>query len=321
MDPPVEDDRAPDVDIPNPYVLLRSAGLRPRKGLGQHFLVDREILGRIVEAADVAPDDVVVEIGPGLGVLTGALAARAGRVVAVEIDPAMAEILTTTLGDRRNLEIVVDDILRRPAADFAGLDAMRPHDSDDLPAPAVGEWRVEPRFKVVANLPYYITSAVLRHVLEAPVKPARAVVMVQDEVAERMLAAPGRMSILGVAVQLFARPSLICRVPALAFVPPPSVGSAVVRLDVHPAPPVPVDDLGAFFAVVRAGFGQKRKQLRNSIAAGLDLSTADAAAALDAAGIDPRRRAETVTLAEWSALTFAVALAHDVDPEAARDEG
>jgi 16S rRNA (adenine1518-N6/adenine1519-N6)-dimethyltransferase len=145
--------------------------------LGQHFLVDRETLARIVAAADVGAGDVVLEIGPGLGVLTGALADRARRVVAVEIDPAMAEILAERLGRRANLEVVVADILQRPAADFAGFDAPMPPAGDTRAGAA--RWRVEPGFAVVANLPYYITSAVLRHVLEAPIKPARAVVMVQ----------------------------------------------------------------------------------------------------------------------------------------------
>ncbi len=308
-----------DFDIPNPYVLLRRAGLRPKKGLGQHFLVERAHLARIVEAADIGADDTVLEIGPGLGVLTGALASLAARVVAVEIDGALAEIIEETLGDRPNLEVIVADILERPAADFAGFapdsvgarmaspEARRVEpDSEGARESSPKSWQVVPEFKIVANLPFYITSAVLRHVLEAPIKPSSAVVMVQREVADRMIAKPGRLSILGVAVQFYARPTRICIVPAGAFVPAPAVDSAVVRLDVHPCPPIPVRDEAVFFRVVRAGFGQKRKQLRNSIAAGLDITPADSASALDSAGIDPRRRAETLALAEWAALTKAL---------------
>ena len=283
-------------DIPNPYVMLRRAGLRPKKGLGQHFLVERAHLAQIVEASEVTPSDVVLEIGPGLGVLTGALCSLAGRVVAVEIDEALAEIIDETLGERTNLEVIISDILSQPAAAFAGFSEG---DEEDT----ASTWRVIPEYKVVANLPYYITSAVLRHVLEAPIKPSRAVVMVQREVADRMLAKPGKLSILGVAVQFYARPSRVCIVPSEAFVPAPAVDSAVIRLDVHPSPPVPVDNEDAFFRVVRAGFGQKRKQLRNSVAAGLEIDPPDSAHALEAAGIDPRRRAETLELAEWAALT------------------
>ncbi|MCE7939513.1 MAG: 16S rRNA (adenine(1518)-N(6)/adenine(1519)-N(6))-dimethyltransferase RsmA, partial [Chloroflexi bacterium CFX6] len=272
----------------NPRDLLRRYGLRPRKGLGQHFLVDPSHLARIVDAAELAPTDAVLEIGPGLGVLTAALARAAGRVVAVEIDPGMRAVLADVLAGLPNVAIVPADILAVEPADVLGLGAD-----------AVGRC---PGYKVVANLPYHITSAVLRHVLEARVVPERAVVMVQKEVADRILAGPGDMSILAVAVQLYARPSRVSVVPAGAFYPPPKVDSAVLRLDVYPSPPVDVGDVDVFFRVVRAGFGQKRKQLRNSLAGGLGLPAEVAGALLRQAGIDPSRRAETLTLEAWAAL-------------------
>ncbi len=295
MSPP---DRSPSPAAPefqNARQLLRRYGIRPRKSLGQHFLVDEQHLGRIVAAADLGPDDTVLEIGPGLGVLTSALAERAGRVVAVEIDAAMRAVLADTIGSRPDVEIVNADIRKVAPGDLLGCEHDR---TGRLPG-----------YKVVANLPYYITSAVLRHVLEAGVQPELAVVMVQKEVADRILAGPGNMSILAVSVQFYAAPRRVAVVPAGAFYPRPKVDSSVLRLDVHENTPVdvPADDKDAFFRAVKAGFSQKRKQLKNSLAAGLQLRPAHAVAALEGAGIDPRRRAETLSLEEWAALTRALA--------------
>jgi 16S rRNA (adenine1518-N6/adenine1519-N6)-dimethyltransferase len=261
--------------------LLDKYNLRPRKGLGQNFLADPNILRKIVEAADLAPDATVLEIGPGLGMLTRFLSRAAGRVVAVELDEALFGLLRQELSGLPNLELVQGDILQ---LDVGGL--------------------VEgPSYTVVANLPYYITSAAIRHVQEASPPPQRIVLTVQREVAERIVAAPGELSLLAVSVQFYGRPRIVARIPAGAFVPPPKVDSAVVRIDTHPAPPVEVADVEAFFRVVRAGFGQKRKQIKNSLAAGLGLPGGEAAAALARAGIDPQRRAQTLGLAEWAELT------------------
>lgn len=289
MDPALSGARAGWID---PRSLLRRYGLRPRKGLGQHFLADPGALGRIVDAAELAPSDVVLEVGPGLGVLTDALARGAGRVVAVEVDPMMRAVLADVLAGRHNVEVVAADVLDVEPADLLGL--------------GPGAAGRQDGYKVVANLPYHITSAVLRHLLEARVRPEIAVVMVQREVADRILAEPGRMSILAVAVQLYARPSRVATVLAGAFYPRPKVDSAVVRLDVYPEPRVAVADAAPFFRVVRAGFGQKRKQLKNSLAAGLRLGASDAAAALAAAGIEATRRAETLAIEEWAVLARVV---------------
>ncbi|MEO8083342.1 MAG: rRNA adenine dimethyltransferase family protein [Ardenticatenales bacterium] len=310
--------------------------MRPNKRLGQHFLVDESFLDRIVEAAELGAADTVLEVGPGLGILTEALCAQAGRVIAVEIDEAMLTILTDRLGRVPNLSIVAADIL---AVDpVALLDAVAAADgapgvAADGPGGGADRADVEatvyaltgaappvvrnaaaapahfgplrPNYKVVANLPYYITSAVLRRLLEARERPARAVVMVQKEVADRITAAPGNMSILAVAMQLHAAVRRVAIVPPGAFHPAPKVSSAVLQLALHPVPPVDVKDIRAFFKVVRAGFGQKRKQLKNSVAAGLHIADAQAVAALHRAAIDPSRRAQTLTLAEWAALTAA----------------
>jgi len=294
-------------EIARPSELLARHGVRPNKRLGQHFLVDRSHLGRVVEAAELTRDDVVLEIGPGMGVLTRALAERAGRVVAVEIDAGMCAVLAETLGDDDRVSVVAADILEEAPDDLV-------RGPLSLAADAAG---VAAHYKVVANLPYYITSAILRHVLEAPLKPSRVVVMVQREVADRICAQPGDMSLLAVAVQYYAKPRRVAIVPAGAFHPRPKVDSAVLALDVHPTPPWQVPSEQAFFDIARAGFGQRRKQLRNSLAAGLDLSSAEAAERLAAAGIAPDRRAETLAMAEWAAL----ARAFEAAPATARTGG
>ncbi|MCB0155291.1 MAG: ribosomal RNA small subunit methyltransferase A [Anaerolineae bacterium] len=283
------------VTIPYPSLstLLRKYNLHPRKGLGQNFLTDPIHLEKIVEAADLAADEVVLEIGPGPGTLTRLLAERAGQVIAVELDPAMVNLLRQEYGHLENLTVVEADILD---TNLASLISQSP---DLTVSPS-------PTYKVVANLPYYITSAVMRHLLESRPAPTRLVVMVQKEVAQRMVAEPGKMSLLAVSVQFYGRPVLVHHVPAGAFFPPPKVDSAVVRLDTFAEPPIPVTDVEYFFRVVKAGFGQKRKQLKNALTAGLPQASADILAALAQAGIDPTRRAETLSLEEWGRLAAAI---------------
>ncbi|MCB0160478.1 MAG: 16S rRNA (adenine(1518)-N(6)/adenine(1519)-N(6))-dimethyltransferase RsmA [Caldilineaceae bacterium] len=267
--------------------IFRLYDLDPKKSLGQNFLVDDSYLDEIVAAADLTEADTVLEIGPGLGTLTRVLGDRAGRVVAVELDDRLITVLRTGFATRDNITIVHGDILELdPPALLA----------------AANEARADVAYKVVANLPYYITSPVLRHLLEATPPAQRIVVMVQQEVAARICAAPGDLSILAVSVQFYAVPSIVCSVPARAFYPRPKVDSAVLRLDVRPQPYFPEADPTRFFAIVRAGFGQKRKQLLNSLSGGLGLDKAQIRAALETAGIDPRRRAQTLSLDEWGAL-------------------
>jgi 16S rRNA (adenine1518-N6/adenine1519-N6)-dimethyltransferase len=272
--------------------LLREHNLHPRKGLGQHFLVSEAHLQRIVEAAELTSDDVVLEIGPGLGTLTALLAAQAGHVVAVELDEELIPIFQRTLADRSNVTIVHGDILQLRPSDLVSRSTLHVSRSESL--------RPQPEtYKVVANLPYYITSAVLRHLLEAESPPHLMVLTMQREVGERICAAPPHMSLLAVSVQFYAKPELVHRIPAGAFYPRPKVDSAVVRLRRRPQPAVAVDDVESFFRIVRAGFGQRRKQLRNALAHGLGQPAAEVAASLERAGIEPSRRAQTLTLAEW----------------------
>lgn len=273
--------------------LLRRYGVNPKQSLAQNFLMDATYLARIAAAAELTTLDTVLEIGPGLGALTQYLAAQAGQVVAVELDNRLIELLRAHFADQPQVQIVHGDIL---TLDPCAL--LQPH--PDTPASLL------PSYKVVANLPYYITSAVLRHLLEAACRPTQIVVLVQKEVAERICAEPGDLSLLAVSVQFYAEPTLVHHVPASAFHPAPKVDSAVLRLAVRPHPAVPDVNPDAFFRVARAGFSQKRKQLVNTLSAGLHLPKADLTALLNNLGIDPTRRAETLTLAEWGILTRAL---------------
>jgi 16S rRNA (adenine1518-N6/adenine1519-N6)-dimethyltransferase len=287
--------------------LLRRHGLHLKKGLGQNFLADAVHLDRIVAAAELTTDDVVVEVGPGVGTLTARLASQAGRVVAVELDASLLPALHETLAPYANVTIVQGDILQLDPGQLSMANSQWPmvddqssDQSDSLPI-ANCPLTID-HYKVVANLPYYITSAAIRHLLTAERPPALLVLTVQREVAQRIVARPPDMSLLAVSVQFYAQPELVARIPAGAFYPPPKVDSAILRLRPWSQPPVDVPNVDAFFAVARAGFGQRRKQLRNSLRANLSAAQGQVDAMLSQAQIDPQRRAETLTLAEWAQL-------------------
>ena len=262
--------------------LLRARGLRPNKRLGQNFLIDPVALERIVDAAGLDGHEAVVEVGAGVGNLTCLLAERADRVLAVEVDGRLVELLREQVADLPNVQVLHGDVLS----------------ISDFGFPHLG-------YVVVGNLPYYITSAVLRHFLEGRPRPQRLVVTLQREVAQRIVAGPGDMSLLAVSVQFYGRPQIVARIPAGAFYPAPKVDSAVLRIAVDPSPGLalaPGVGQREFFRLVRAGFSQKRKMLRNALSAGLGLPPAKVEAALGRADIDPQRRAETLSLEEWAGL-------------------
>ncbi|RME90226.1 MAG: 16S rRNA (adenine(1518)-N(6)/adenine(1519)-N(6))-dimethyltransferase RsmA [Anaerolineae bacterium] len=261
--------------------LLRAHGLRPSKRLGQNFLIDETALRKIVAAAEITARDTVLEVGAGLGSLTRYLAEVAQRVVAVELDRRLLPVLRAVLSGYTNIDIVQGDIL-----------ALSP-----------GDLVQSPDYLVVANIPYHITSALLRHLLEAHPRPRRMVLTVQKEVAERICATAGKMSLLALSVQVYGVPEIVARIPAGAFYPTPEVDSAVIRIDLSAGPRLPVTHLDEFFRLARAAFAQRRKTLRNALAAGLGISPEQAAERLRAAGIDPQRRAETLSLEEWERLT------------------
>ena len=238
------------------------------------------MVARILKAAEIGVEDTVVEVGPGLGVLTRQLARRAKRVVAVEMDRALALALEAELGSYDNLRIVCADAREVAIKELVG----------------------EQPYKLVANLPYYAANPILRRFLEAVHPPVRAVVMAQREVARNMSAEPGGMSLLSVAVQLYGHPKIVGDVPPSAFYPPPKVTSAIVRINLYPRPALELDDRQSFFDLVRAGFSAPRKQLRNSLSHGLGIPTPQGEALLAGAGIDARRRAQTLSMEEWGRL-------------------
>ena len=260
---------------------MRALGLRPRKHLSQSFLEDQKVAASIVSAARIDPNTDVLEIGPGLGVLTRLLARRARRVVAVELDAQLANALRADLAVQ-NVEVVTQDVLAfEPGPYF------------------------EEAFTVVANLPYHVTSPALRHLLSAgPPFARRLVVMVQAEVAERITAAPGDMSALAAAIQVQARVQLVRRVPATAFYPKPKVNSAVVVLEPLPeaARPIALTEHDEFVKLVQAGFKQPRKTLANSMADGLAVPRDEALRRLGMAQIDPGLRAQVLSVDDWVRL-------------------
>lgn len=249
----------------------------PDKSLGQHWLHDRDVLAHIAECAELSLSDTVLEIGPGLGTLTSELLRHAERVMAVEFDPELARKLPGQFPGK-NLEVKNEDILQ--------------FDLSHLPS----------GYKVVANVPYYITSKIVQKLMTAENKPSIAVLLVQKEVAERIAATPGDMSILSISAQVFAEASLGDVVPAELFTPPPKVDSQVVILKTRSAPLVTPSDEKAFFRVVKAGFSAKRKKLRSSLSGGLGISKQEVEDLLGGAGISPDSRAEDLAIDEWQRL-------------------
>jgi 16S rRNA (adenine1518-N6/adenine1519-N6)-dimethyltransferase len=259
--------------------LLKKLDIKPRKRLGQNFLVSEGLLQRIIAAAEIGEEDAVLEIGAGLGALTRGLAHCAGRVIALELDERLVPPLQRAFAPYPQVEIVQGDILTIEPADL-----------------------ISTPYKVVANLPYYISSAILRHLLEARRKPSLMVVTVQREVARRLVAGPGEMSLLAVSVQFYGQPRIVAHAPPSAFYPSPRVNSAVVRIDLYDELPTPVDDVGTFFDVVRAGFAQRRKQLRNSLSQGLNLQVEQVVEALHRCGLSEKQRAQELTVEQWARL-------------------
>jgi 16S rRNA (adenine1518-N6/adenine1519-N6)-dimethyltransferase len=265
--------------------LLATERLRPRRSLSQNFLTDPEALDAIVAAAELAPGDRVVEVGPGLGVLTRRVLAAGAQVTAVELDAGLAAYLRRELGTVPGFALV--------EADALGLDP--------------GAFFPGQPFKVVANIPYHITCPLLHAFLEGERPPELTVVLVQLEVAERVAAPPGQMSYLSVFVQNVTSAEVVARVPAAAFEPAPAVDSAVLRLRRRPTPGVPVGDVREpFYRVVQAGFRQRRKQVHNGLSRELPVAREAVTDALAGCGIDPERRPQTLSVDEWACLAAAL---------------
>ena len=266
--------------------LLSKYETRPSKGLGQNFLIDKRILEKIIAMSDIAPTDTILEVGPGLGTLTQELATRAGRVVAIEKDETMVNILTAVLADSnvQNVQIVNADILHY-----------------QLP---------NTNYKVVANIPYYLTSPLIRKLLESENQPSEIVLMLQKEVAQRICAKQGKMSILAVSVQFYADAKIISYVSKNCFWPAPKIDSAIIKIIPKAQNPKSKTDVGLFFKVVKAGFSQPRKQLAGNLSKILPPKADQPGAGkikatewLLANNIKPTQRAETLSVEDWINLT------------------
>ena len=271
----------PPLDIPT---ILQRYNLRPDKRLGQHFLIDQSALEGVIEAADVQKSDVVLEIGAGLGSLTRLLAIHACTVLAVELDSKLISPLEDVIASFPNVEIIQGDILLLNLNQLMNVSG----------------------FLVIANIPYYITSTLIRNLLETSRPPRRLVLTLQREVAERICASPGKMSVLALSVQVYGKPDIMAFIPSAVFYPPPNVDSAILRVDRYPEPQIPIGLLPTFFRLVKAGFSQKRKTLRNSLSGGMRWKTAQSEAILYQSGINSMRRAETLSLEEWGELADTV---------------
>ena len=263
--------------------LFKKHQSRPSKGLGQNFLIDKRVLKKILEAADLRPVDTVLEIGPGIGVLTQELVKKVKKVIAVEKDVGMVEILKETLKSFNNIEIFQDDILKIPNTKYKIRNT---------------------KYKVVANLPYYIVSPVIRKFLELKYPPKEMILMVQKEVAQRICARPPRMNLLAVSVQFYAKPKIISYVSKKSFWPRPKVDSAIIRIVPKPKLAGSFPD-NLFFKIVKAGFSQPRKQLINNLSRGLKIDKGKIRDWLLKNKIQPFQRAETLSIEGWLNLTKA----------------
>lgn len=266
-------------------------GFKLSKSLGQNFLTDKNIIDKIIEKSMIGKQDLVIEIGPGIGVLTAAAAEEAGKVIAIEIDRNLIPILKETLSEYDNIEVINKDILKTDLKEILEQNKE------------INGQKVE-RVRIVGNLPYYITTPIIMKILEDRVPADSITIMLQKEVADRIKAGPGSKTYgaLSVAVQYYCTVSHVANAPKEIFIPQPKVDSTVIRLDIRKERPVLLYSEEAFFAVVKAGFGQRRKTLLNSLTGVYGLTKDQVAAVMITAGIDPIRRAETLSLEEFAAL-------------------
>jgi 16S rRNA (adenine1518-N6/adenine1519-N6)-dimethyltransferase len=276
MDHPLGPDR---IDVPG---LLKKHGLKPDKSLGQNFLIDPHYLNLVADYGASNNQDTVLEIGAGIGNLTRLLGSRFREVVAVEIDANLIPILRETTREFSNIQVVQGDIL-----EFE-----------------ISKLITSPPFQVIANIPYYITSKIIRYLMTGSTKPQNMILTIQKEVAERICSLSGKHSLLSLSVQVFGRPSIESKIPAGAFYPVPKVESAIVKIDMFSSPLIPAEYLESFFKIARAGFSQKRKNLRNSLSSGTGMDKKSCEQLLNNTGINFQRRAETLSIEEWKNVTL-----------------
>lgn len=269
--------------------IMEKSGFRFSKSLGQNFLIDENILDKMIKGSLIDKDTNIIEIGPGFGTLTQRLLMSAKKVVAIEIDKTAVPILQDNLSEFDNLKIINDDVLK--------CDLKKIIDDE------FGGGQV----RIVANLPYYITTPIIMHILESHLNAESLCIMIQKEVAERIMAKPSTKDYgaLSVAVNYYAEPRMICTVPPSSFIPMPKVSSSVISLDIRQNPPVDIKDEKDYFKVVKASFGQRRKTLLNALSGSslIPMSKAEIMACLQRIGIDEKRRGETLSLKDFADIT------------------
>jgi len=264
--------------------VLKKYGISPKKSLGQNFVINQRALDAVISAADLTGHEEVIEVGAGLGTLTIELAQRADRVFAVEIDKRLILILQDILRDFENVSLIHTDFLQVDPGELVSRSG----------------------YSVVANIPYNITSALIRHLMESSMSPARVVLTMQREVAQRITGSPGDMSLLALSVQIFGSAKITAHIPAGCFYPIPKVDSAVLRIDVYEEPVVPRNMIPVIFSLARTGFGQKRKKLRNSLVPVIGSNPADVEKLLVRAGIQPKSRAQELSIQDWEKIARVV---------------
>ncbi len=288
--------------------LLQKHNLWAKKRLGQNFLVDEQILCSIIESAELKSSDNVIEVGPGTGFLTEKLVKNAGNVIAIERDVGMIQVLKEEFSDAENLKIIQSDILDLSVDQMDGwiLNQVQDDKLGGGSAKKGSPFRgLGGAYKVVANIPYYITSPLLKHFLQSDNRPEMMVLLVQKEVAEKICGITGK-SVITIETQLFGEPEIIDFVPAECFHPAPKVTSAILKIKVHKSPLVPSDQLKDFLRIVKFGFSQKRKKLKSSLSAGLHLKPSEVREVLIKLNIDPDFRAENLDIEDWKRLTTAL---------------
>lgn len=271
--------------------IMEKYGFKFSKGLGQNFIIDDNVLTRIIEGSDITKTDGILEIGPGIGVMTDALCENAGKVVSIEIDRTLIPVLEETVGHHANLKVINQDVLK--------LDVLQ----------LVKEEFGDQRPKLIANLPYYVTTPIIMKFLEERIPVSDLIVMIQKEVADRIVAKPSTKDYgaLSVVVQYFTEPQVVTRVSRGSFMPMPNVDSTVIRLKVREIPPVTLDDEETFFLTIKDGFGKRRKTLLNALSSGfLRISKAQAKQALDLAGINENTRGEALDIDTFATLSNAI---------------
>ena len=271
--------------------IMEKYGFKFSKGLGQNFIIDENVLERIMDGSDISIDDVILEIGPGIGVMTNVLCEHAKKVVSIEIDKSLIPVLSETVGHHENLKIINKDVLK---VDLLGL---------------VKEEFGEQKPKLIANLPYYVTTPIIMMFLEERIPVSDLIVMIQKEVADRIIAKPSTKAYgaLSVVVQYFTEPSIVTRVSRGSFMPMPNVDSSVIRLKVRDNPPVELIDESLFFLTIKDGFGKRRKTLLNALSSGfLKITKEQAKMALDLAGIPENTRGEALSIDEFATLANAI---------------